>query len=84
MISKRISDDMHPQMKILNMFIPIQINALLQFKLKLECCKLHKATPHPAKYDVIIDVKLFSTVYRRIYSRKFLMLSNQTSRYLAI
>ena len=56
-------------------------NALLQFDLKLERCKPHKAARHQTKGDVIDDVKLFPTVYRRIYCRKFLTLSNQTSRY---
>ena len=56
-------------------------NALLQFELKLERCKPHKAARHPTKCDVISDVKLFTTVYRRIYCRKLLTLSNQTSRY---
>ena len=32
-------------------------------------------------YAVINDIKLFPTVYRRIYCRKFLTLSNQISRY---
>ena len=56
-------------------------NALLQFELKLERCKPHEAARHPTKCDVINDVKLFPTVYRRIYCRKFSTLSNQTSRY---
>ena len=56
-------------------------NALLQFCLKLERCKLHNAARHPRKCDVINDVKLFPTVYRRIYCRKFMTLSNQKSRY---
>ena len=56
-------------------------NALLQFELKLERCKPHKPARHPKKCDVINDVKLFPTVYGRIYCRKFLTLSNQTSRY---
>ena len=43
-------------------------NALLQFGLKLEHCKSHKAAHHPTKCDVINDVKLFPTVYRRICS----------------
>ena len=58
----------------------VHSNALLQFELKLERCKPHKATRHPTKCDVINDVKLFPTVYHRIYCRKFLTLSNQTSR----
>ena len=41
-------------------------NALLQFELKWERCKPHKATRHRTKGDVINDVKLFPTVYRRI------------------
>ena len=44
-------------------------------------CKPHNAARHPRKCDVINDVKLFPTVYRRIYCRKFLTLSNQESRY---
>ena len=64
-------------------------NALLQSRLKLEHCKLHKAASHPTKCDVINDVKVFTTVYQdilsqhyiRIYCRKFLTLSNQTLHY---
>ena len=41
-------------------------NALLQSRLKLERCK-HKGIRHPTKCDVMNDVKLFPTVYRRIY-----------------
>ena len=41
-------------------------NALLQFELKFERCKSHKAARHPKKCDVINDVKLFLTVYLRI------------------
>ena len=66
-------------MKILNMVYP-HFNALLQSDLKLECCKLTKAARHPMKCDVINDIKLFPIVYRRIYCRKFLMLSNQMLR----
>ena len=80
MISKRISDDIPPQMKILNMAIPIP-KALLQFPLKLEYCKPYKAAHHPAICDIIYDAKLFLTVYCRIYCGRFLMLSNQTSSY---
>ena len=38
-------------------------NAFLQFELKLEYCKPHKAARHPIKCDVINDVELFPTVY---------------------
>ena len=31
-------------------------NALLQSRLKLECCTLHKAARHPTKCDVINEV----------------------------
>ena len=56
-------------------------NGLLQFDLKLERCKPLKVTRHPTKGDVIDDVKLFLTVYRRINCRKFLTISNQTFGY---
>ena len=56
-------------------------NALLQFPIKLKGCKRHKTAHLPTKSDLIDDVKLFLTVYGRIYCRKFLTLSNQTSRY---
>ena len=58
-------------------------NALLQFRLKLERCKPQNAARQPTKCDVINDVKLFRTIYRRIYMycRKFLTLSNQMPRY---
>ena len=56
-------------------------NAFLQFRLKFERCKPHRVACHPTKCDVINDVKLFPTLYRRIYCRKFLTLFNQTSCY---
>ena len=52
-------------------------NALLQFRLKSERCKLHNDARHLMKCDVINDVKLIPAVYRRIYCRKFLTLSYQ-------
>ena len=76
MISDRISDDILHQMSILNMVIPI-----LRHFCSLECCKLHKATHHPTKCDAINDVKLFPTVYCKIYCHKFLMLSIETLFY---
>ena len=63
-ISECICTDIPPQMKMLNMVIP-HSNALLQFCLKLKHCKPHNAAYHPTKCDVINDVKLFPTVYRR-------------------
>ena len=80
MISECISGDIPPQMKILNMAILTLVH-FLQLELKLEGCKPHKTARHPTKCDVIDDVKLFPTVYCRIYCHKFLTLSNQTSRY---
>ena len=49
-ISEHISDDIPPQKKILKMVIPILI---LQFCLKFDCCKKHKAACHPTICDVI-------------------------------
>ena len=68
MISDSISDDILPQMKNLNSYL--HSNALLQSCHKLKCCKPHKAVRHPTICEVINDVKLFPTVYRRIYCRK--------------
>ena len=68
-------------MKMLNVAYYPNSNALLQSRLKLEGCKPHKAVRHPTKCDVNNDVKLFPTVYRRVYSRNLMKLSNQTSRY---
>ena len=80
MISEHISKDIPPQMKILNM-VSSDFNALLHFELKLERCKPYKAARHRRKCDIIYDVKLFPTVYRRMYCSKVLTLSNQTSCY---
>ena len=76
-----ISNNIPPQMKILNMVIPILMQncSFLHF----ECYKPHKATCHLTKCDVIIDVKPFLILYCRIYCRKFLTSSNQTSRYIS-
>ena len=46
-------------------------DALLQCCLELDRCKPQNAARHPTKCDVINEVKLFSTVYRRVYCRKF-------------
>ena len=81
MISERISDDIPLQMKILNMVIPIlmQFCSLISNWSVASSIKPHKGVRHQMKRDVINDVQLFPTVYRRIYCRKFLTLSNQTS-----
>ena len=77
MISERISDDILPQMKILNMVMPI----LMHFCSFVSNWSIaSRIMPHViTKCDVINDVKLFPTVYRRIYCHKFLTLSNQKS-----
>ena len=80
MISERISDDILPQNETFEYGYP-HPNAILQFCLNFEPCKPHNTAYHPNIYDVIKDVKLYPTVYRRIYCRKFWTLSNQTSRY---
>ena len=72
MISERISDHIPPKMIILNMVISI----LMHF-CSFERCKPHDAARYLMKCDVIIDVNLLPTVYRRMYCRKFLTLSNQ-------
>ena len=46
-------------------------NAFLKSSLKLECCKPHISARHPTKCDLTNDVKLFPTVYHRIYCHKF-------------
>ena len=80
MISERISDDIPPQMKILNMVIPILMHfyRLVSNWSIRSCIKPHV---NKRKCDVINDGKLFPTVYYRIYCRKFLTLSNQMSHY---
>ena len=77
---ERISDDIPPEMKIFEYGYP-HSNTLLQFRLELEHCKPHNATHHSSKCDIINDVKLFPTFYRRIYCHKCLTLSNQTLHY---
>ena len=67
-------------MKILNMVIPILIHFSSLFS---NWNVPSRIKPHviPKNCDVINDIKLFPTVYCRINCRKFLTLSNQTSRY---
>ena len=73
MISERISDGIPLRMKKNEYGYP-HSNALLQFCLKFERCKPQKAARHPTICKVINDVK-------QCPSRKYLTLSNQTSRY---
>ena len=58
-----------------------QFNTFPQVRLKLEQCNQHVAAHHPTICDLINGVKLFMTIYRRIYCSKFLRLSNQMSHY---
>ena len=58
MISERISDEYTSPNENFEYGYP-HSNALLQFELKLERCKPHKAARHPTKGDVNKDVKLF-------------------------
>ena len=85
MIFERISDDIPPHIKILNMVIPILMRfySLVSNWSVASSIKPPKGVRNQMKRDVINDVKLFPTVYRRIhvYCRKFSTLSNQTSRY---
>ena len=82
MVSQSIYDYIPPQIKILNMVIPILMGfySLTSNWSVASCIKPHKCVGHQMKCDIINDVKLFLTVYCRIYCRKFLTLSNQTSR----
>ena len=52
MISDPISEDIPPQMKILNMVIPILMHCYIFFT-ELERCKPHKAARHPTIYDLV-------------------------------
>ena len=65
MISERISDDIPPKMKILNMVISIVMPFyILVSNLSFASRKkLHKAVHHPTKCDVIKDDKPFPTGY---------------------
>ena len=61
MISDRLSNDIPPQMKILNIVISILMH-FCSFVLNLKLCKLHKAACCPTKCDIINDVEQFPTV----------------------
>ena len=79
MISECISDDIPFQLKVLNIFIPIQMHfySLLSNWRIASHIKPHKGICHSTKCDVFNDFKLFQTVYHRIYCGNFLTLSNQ-------
>ena len=81
-ISECISDNIPPQIIFFNMVIPnlMCFYSLVSNWSLASRIKPYKGIRHPLKCDVINDIKPFPTVYHRIYCRKFLMLSNQTSR----
>ena len=78
MISNCISDDIPPQMKILNMVIPILMH-FCSFVSNRSIASPMKL--HVTQQNVTQLIKLFSTVYQRIYCCKYLTLSKQMSRY---
>ena len=57
----------------------VSLTTLFLGKCKLEHCRPYKAACHPARCDIINDIKLFPTVYRRRYCRNFLTLSTKAS-----
>ena len=77
MISDRKYNNIPPQIKNFEMVISI----LMHFWFKLEHCKPHKGKCHPTKYTIINEN--FRQYIAAIYCRKFLMLSNQMSHYIA-
>ena len=83
MISEHISGVIPSQMKILNTVNPflMRFYSLFSNWRVASRRKPHKVVHYKMKCDVINDIKLFPTVYRRIYCHKILMLSNQTLSY---
>ena len=90
MIYDRIYDNIPPQMKILNMIIPILMYFFKFYTSKTLYFVQNVSFVRDVNYyvdqslhvsDVAVDVG-FPTVYRRMYCRKFLTLSYQTSRYI--
>ena len=76
MISERISDNIFPQMKILNMVIPI-LTHICSLSSNLSVAT-HKAARLSAKRDIINEVKLFSTVYFGPYKLEVSHLPSET------
>ena len=70
MISERISHDIPPQIKILNMVIPILMcfYSLVSNLSVASHLKPHKGLRHQIKCGIINDVKLFPTVYQAGYT----------------
>ena len=86
MISESISEDIPPQMKILNMVIPIPYQhfsckkTVKMFYLAPTSsgCQLHKNARQLHIITCQRNEVEFATVYHRIYCRKLMTLSNQT------
>ena len=90
MISERISDDISPLNENFEYSYP-HSNALITFSLQKDSenvlccaymyssCQLHKTACQLHMHLSHNDVEI-PTVYRRIYCRKFMTLSNQMSR----
>ena len=79
MISELISDDIPPQRKSLDMVIPIQMHFCSFVSNWSVAIRIKQ---HVIQRNVTILMSLFPTVYDRIFCRKFLTLSNWTSRYI--
>ena len=84
--SGAVKPDFQPytsQIKILNMVIPIlmRLYSLVSSWSFASRIKPHVVVRHQTKCDIINGIKLFLTVYIRIYCCKFLTLSNQKTRY---
>ena len=71
MIFLSICHNIPPQMNILNMLNP-HSNAFLQFPIKLEHCKPHKAAHHSTTCDIINDIKnyLFFDIIQQMSHNK--------------
>ena len=80
MISECIFNDIPPQMKILNIVIPI-LTHFCSFVSNGSVGSHRKPAGHPIKCDIINDFKQFPTVYHRRYCCKFLTFSNQMPHY---
>ena len=78
MISDGISDNIPPQVKILNFVIPI----LMHFCSFVSNWNVARGMSS-SKCDEINDVKLFPLVNCLMHSRKFFRLSNQMSDYIS-
>ena len=81
MISACISDDILPQMKILNMVIPILMHFCSYFSNWSIASSLKPAVIHQNVIKIFLTVFPSLTLYSRIYCHKYFTLSNQMLRY---